>query len=203
MGKFIVLEGIDGSGKSTQVELLCKKLIESQIDCYQTKEPTDLEVGKMIRKILTKQIELNVMAIAPLFVSDRLDHLLNEKEGIIKKIESGQTVVSDRYYFSSYAYHGVDIDMEWVINANSVCANLLKPDVTFFIDVKPELALERISLNRESNDLFETLDRLKEVRENYFKAFEKLKSTEKVIIINGDATKEEITQEMFDKLELL
>lgn len=203
MGKFIVLEGIDGSGKSTQVELLCKKLIDNKVDCYQTKEPTDLVVGKLIRQILTKEVELNMMALAPLFVSDRLDHLLNEKEGIIEKLKFGKTVVSDRYYFSSYAYHGVDIDMEWVINANSVCANLLKPDVTFFIDVTPELALERININRESNELFENLDRLKGVRENYFKAFEKLKSTEKVIIINGNASKEEITQEMFDKLELL
>lgn len=200
MGKFIVLEGIDGSGKSTQVDLLCKRLIGENIDCYQTKEPTDLVVGKMIRQILTKEIKLHMMALAPLFVSDRLDHLLHEKEGLIDKIKAGQTVVSDRYYFSSYAYHGVDIDMEWVINANSVCADLLKPDVTFFIDVSPEIALERIKNNRESNDLFETLDRLKQVRENYFIAFDKLKSSEKVIIINGNNSIEEINQELFDKM---
>ncbi len=203
MGKFIVFEGIDGSGKSTQVELLCKRLLDNNIDCYQTKEPTDLVVGKMIRQILTKQIQLHMMALAPLFVSDRLDHLLNEKEGLISKINSGQTVVCDRYYFSSYAYHGVDIDMEWVINANSVCADLLKPDVTFFIDVSPEIALERIKKNRDSNDLFENLDRLKQVRENYFIAFDKLKSSENVIIINGDNSIEQINQEVFEKLSHL
>lgn len=198
MGRFVVLEGIDGSGKTTQVSALHKLLSSSGVDCYKTFEPTNLVAGKLIRQILTKEVGLHNKALAPLFVSDRLDHLLNENEGLIAKIKAGTTVVCDRYYFSSYAYHGVDIDMEWVINANSICAELLKPDVTFFIDVAPELAFERIKQNRDTTDLFETLDRLKQVHENYLKAFDKLKSTEKIIMIDGNNSQEQITQAMFE-----
>lgn len=199
MSKFIVLEGIDGSGKSTQIDALHQKLTQNNIDCYKTFEPTDLVVGKLIRQILTKEIALDNIALAPLFVSDRLDHLLNENHGILEKIKSKTTVICDRYYFSSYAYHGVDIDMEWVINANSICADLLKPTVTFFIDVSPEIAIKRINENRKSTDIFETLDRLKQVKENYLKAFDKLKSTEKVIIINGDNSKEQVTNDLYEQ----
>lgn len=203
MGKFIVLEGIDGSGKSTQAQSLHNMLINNGIDSYKTFEPTDLTVGKLIRQVLTKEIELHNKVLAPLFVADRLDHLLNENDGILAKLKSGQTVISDRYYFSSYAYHSVDIDMDWVISSNSVCADLLKPDVTFFINVAPEMALERIKENRKSTDIFETLDRLKQVHENYLKAFDKLKSTEKVVIIDGNNSVEQITQNLFDEFTKL
>lgn len=203
MGKFIVLEGIDGSGKTTQVDRLYQKNVDNNINCYQTKEPTDLVIGKLIRQILTGEVKLDNMALAPLFVSDRLDHLLNPNEGLLSILKDDITVICDRYYFSSYAYHGVDIDMDWVINANSVCANLLKPDVTFFIDVSPDIAIERIKQNRDTTDIFETLDRLKQVHKNYLIAFEKLKDSENVVFINGNNTPEQITDDMFNHIKNL
>ena len=200
-GKFIVFEGIDGSGKSTQIELLTQKLKEHQITSYKTKEPTDSPIGSIIHQIMTGRIFTDNKVIAALFVADRLDHLLNNVDGICEKINAGTTVISDRYYFSSYAYHSVDMDMDWVIQANSVCADLLRPTCTVFIDVDPEEAMRRISNGRSKSELFETKERLTLVREKYLEAISKQKDVENVIIINGNNESQQIADEIWQKLK--
>ena len=167
-GKFIAFEGIDGSGKSTQIQLLSEKLLEEKIYFYTTMEPTDSPIGSLIHQIMTGRIKTDNKVIAGLFVADRLDHLLNDVNGIIGKINEGITVISDRYYFSSYAYHSIDMPMEWVIKANSQSSALLKPTVTVFIDVDPDVAVERIAKNRYQQELFEKKSRLIKVREKYY-----------------------------------
>ena len=117
-GNFIAFEGIDGSGKSTQIGLLAERLKKEGVCCYTTMEPTNAPVGSLVRQVMTGRIRMDNKAIAALFAADRLDHLLNEVDGIASKIEEGTTVLTDRYYFSSYAYHSVDVPMEWVIRAN-------------------------------------------------------------------------------------
>ncbi|HAL81034.1 MAG TPA: dTMP kinase, partial [Mucilaginibacter sp.] len=109
---FIALEGIDGSGKSTQVKLLTEKLEQAGHKVYTTCEPTDSPIGKIIRDIFTHKMEADHRTIAGLFVADRLDHLLNKTNGIIKKLEEGYTVITDRYYFSSYAYQSTHMDLD-------------------------------------------------------------------------------------------
>src|SRR5262245_51231307 len=99
---FIAFEGIDGSGKSTQVKLLSEKLKNEGHKVYSTYEPTDSPIGSVIRNIFKHRIEADEKTIAGLFVADRLDHLLNKTNGVLKKIEEGYTVITDRYYFSSY-----------------------------------------------------------------------------------------------------
>ena len=101
---FLAFEGIDGSGKSTQSKLLAEKLKEKGLNVYHTTEPTDSPIGAMIRKIFRHEMEADHRTIAGLYVADRLDHLTNSKNGLIKKLEEGYIVISDRYYFSSYAY---------------------------------------------------------------------------------------------------
>jgi dTMP kinase len=118
-------------------------------------EPTDSPMGSLIHQIMTGRIKTDNKVIAALFVADRLDHLLNDVNGIEAKIEEGVNVITDRYYFSSYAYHSVDMPMDWVIQANEPCKEILQPTVTVFIDVDPDLALERISRNRFQKELFE------------------------------------------------
>ena len=102
---FIALEGIDGSGKSTQIDFLAENLKMAGHKVYTTFEPTDGPVGSLIRNIFNHRIEADHKTIAGLFVADRLDHLTNKTNGILKKMEDGYTVITDRYYFSSYAYH--------------------------------------------------------------------------------------------------
>ena len=183
---FIALEGIDGSGKSTQVKLLAEKMTAAGHKVYATFEPTDGMIGSVLRKILKGQIKADHRVIAGLFLADRLDHLLDEKTGIVKKMQEGYTVITDRYYFSSYAYHGTHMDMDWVIEANKICAQILKPDMNIFIDVPPEICMQRINTGRESAELFETLESLKNVRNKYFETFDKLKDKESIFIIDGN-----------------
>ncbi|MEF9915981.1 MAG: dTMP kinase [Lachnospiraceae bacterium] len=200
-GPFVALEGIDGSGKSTQVQLLIEKMKEENIPCYATMEPTDSPIGSLIHQIMMGRIKTDNKVIAALFVADRLDHLLNDINGIAAKIEEGISVVSDRYYFSSYAYHGVDMPMEWVINANEQSSNILRPTVNIFIDVAPDIAMERIAKNRFQQELFEKKSRLVSVREKYLEAFEKLKNSEIVIIIDGNQSPQEIAKDIWEEVK--
>ena len=189
---FIALEGIDGSGKSTQIEMLADYLKNQGRYVYLTREPSDLNIGKTIRKYLTSELKADNRVIAALFVADRLEHILDDKEGLLKIKADGRDIITDRYYFSSYAYQSVDMPMDWIINANSEAAKLLKPDATIFIDITPEQAMERINTNREETELFENAERLKATRDKYFEAFDKLKESENVIIVDGSGTPEEV-----------
>src|ERR1700749_1131170 len=119
---FIALEGIDGSGKSTQIKLLAEKLTAAGHKVYTTCEPTDGPAGKLARSILKGAIKVDERVIAGLFMADRVDHLTNETNGLVRKLNEGYTIITDRYYFSSYAYHGSHMDMDWVIESNKMSA---------------------------------------------------------------------------------
>ena len=201
-GRFIALEGIDGSGKSTQIKYLSERLKEQGILHYTTMEPTDAPIGSLIHQIMTGRIKTDNKVIAALFAADRLDHLLNDVNGILDKIEEGVTVITDRYYFSSYAYHSVDMPMEWVIQANEQSAHILKPTVTVFVDVDPDIALERIAKNRFQKELFEKKSRLIQVREKYMEAFDRLKDTENVVLVDGNQPPEEVALDIWEKIQL-
>ena len=197
---FIALEGIDGSGKSTQTKLLTEQLTTEGHKVYSTFEPTDNQIGKLIRNILKGNAKADHRIIAGLFVADRLDHLLNDEYGIVKKLEEGFTVITDRYCFSSYAYQGTHMNMDWVIQANSMSAEILRPDINIFIDVSPEVSMQRLHSNRDTIELFETLDNLKLVRAKYMEAFEKLKSVENIFIVDGNRSPDLIAHDICGKV---
>ncbi len=134
-GIFLALEGIDGSGKTTQLQKLTARLAQLNIKHYSTQEPTGGPVGSLIRQILTGRTLADNRVMASLFVADRLDHLLNNVDGISQKIDAGVCVLTDRYYFSSYAYQSVDMDLNWLINANRPIAEILRPNLTIFLDI--------------------------------------------------------------------
>ena len=197
---FIAFEGIDGSGKSTQVKILTKKLEAIGHKVYATFEPTDSPIGKMIRDIFGGRMQGDHSVIAGLFVADRLDHLLNKTNGILKMLDDGYTVITDRYYFSSYAYHGVHISLDWVIEANKLSADLLRPDLNIYIDILPEESMRRINKGRTSTELYETLENLTDVKKVYELAFEKLKNIEKIRIINGAKSEFEIAENIWKEV---
>lgn len=194
---FIAFEGIDGSGKSTQVKLLKEKLEESGLKVYTTCEPTDGPMGKMIRDMFNGRAEADHRIIAALFVADRLDHLLNKKNGILKMLAEGYTVITDRYYLSSYAYQSPYIDLDWVIKANSLSAGLLRPDLNIYIDISPEMSIERLNKGRTSTELYETLDNLTTVRTKYLEIIGLLKDEEEILSVDGDRTHEAIAHEIW------
>ena len=197
---FIAFEGIDGSGKSTQVKLLTQKLEAAGLKVYTTCEPTDGPIGKIIRDIFSHKMEADHRTIAGLFVADRLDHLLNKTNGILKKLEEGYTVITDRFYFSSYAYQSPHVDQDWVIKANSLSADLRRPDLNIYIDISPELSIDRLNKGRESIELYETLENLQNVRDKYFEIMELLKAEEKVLIVDGNREPKIISEEIWDNI---
>ncbi len=197
---FIAFEGIDGSGKSTQVKLLTDNLKKAGQKVYSTFEPTDSPIGSVIRSIFNHRIEADHRAIAGLFVADRLDHLLNKTNGILSKLEDGYTVITDRYYFSSYAYHGAHMSLDWVIEANSLSADLLRPDLNIYIDISPEISMKRLANGRSSMELYETMDNLRNVRDKYLEAMEHLKFKENIFMTDGNRSPELIASDIWNKV---
>lgn len=199
----IAFEGIDGSGKSTQLKLLAASLAEAGHKVYTTFRPTDGPIGRLIRDIFNHKLQADHRTIAALFVADRLEHLLNTSDGLLKKMEEGYTVITDRYYFSSYAYHSVHMPMDWVIAANALSASILRPDLHIFLDIAPELSMERLNNSRSAIELYETLDNLQQVRQKYLEAFELLRGTEQIYITDGSRNPEVIAGDIRRKIASL
>lgn len=197
-GKFIVFEGIDGSGKSTQVKLLTEGLKAEGKSVYQTFEPTNSPIGSVVRNILYGRIDADEKTMAALYLADRLDHIQNDTNGMLKQLEVGKHVISDRYYFSSYAYHVPHVSLDWVIDANSICAELLRPDLIIFIDISTEISLERLTKGRASLDKYENFERISTVRKNYFAAMKRFEGIENIVIVNGNQSMEAVTNDIWD-----
>jgi len=189
---FIVIEGTDGSGVSTQAELLESKLKDTGREVYLTKEPTNGPAGAMIRLALAGRLvkqkdaltsqSFESHTLALLFAADRMDHLYND---IIPKLDIGVIVISDRYYLSSYAYQGIDINnLEWLQAINSQC---LRPDLIIFLDVDAAICYKRMQRRRWHVELFEEQQKLEEVRRGYLRAIEYLaRQRENVVVVDGN-----------------
>lgn len=202
-GKFIVLEGIDGSGKTTQIELLKSKLVTADHKVHTTTEPTDREVGKLIRRILQKEVNVSEETLAALFVADRLDHIQNTHDGISGLLADNVTVISDRYYWSSYAYHGLSMPIPQVVEMNAICDNLLKPDLTIYLDLTAEESMSRIEKRNEKIEKFETLELLQGIRQNYFIAFERHHKNMPIEIVNANQDIESCADQIWNVAKTL
>jgi dTMP kinase len=199
--KFIVFEGIDGAGKSTLIKMLNDRMIDQGMKTHLTAEPTKNYIGKHIREILTGQREGHEKTIASLFLADRVDHLAHSEYGIIQYLDKDVNVLCDRYYLSSYAYHVPHVTLSWVIDANSICADLRRPDYTFFIDISVEESLRRLTASRAQLERFETLERITQVRANYMAAIDRVKQDENIVIIDGARQIDEVLEDIWKYLK--
>ena len=136
--------------------------------------------------------------IAALFAADRLDHIHNALNGILRKLEEGVTVLCDRFYLSSFAYNGGFAPLEWVISLNTPAMEAVTPDLTVFIDLPPEEGMQRVS-RRGDRERYETLERQALIRNNYFALFERFKERERVAVVRSEKDKE-ITQAHIRKI---
>jgi len=202
-GKFIVFEGIDGSGKSTQCKLLHRKMNQFFGSCHLTCEPSERPVGKMIREIFSGKLPMDNLVVAGLFVADRLDHLVNKEDGIINLLGQNTHVISDRYYLSSMAYQSVFAPMEWILKANDQARQMLKADITFYLDLDPEKGMERINHSRDSKEIYEEMENLRSVHHNYQKALEWQKKEENIIVISADQPSEIIETLIWSEVQKL
>ena len=186
-GNFIVIEGLDGCGKSTQIELIKERLETLGRRVYVTAEPTSFETGAYIRRILSESLEKDMYLQSALFLADRLEHITHPEFGIKKHLDEGDTVLCDRYYFSSFAYQGTATDMDWVMNINLGCERILKPDLCVFLDVNPDTCKERIDSVREKPELYEKdVENMRRIRSNFMSVFEKLADTHKIAVIDAN-----------------
>ncbi len=200
---FIVFEGIDGSGKSTQIRLLEEYLTARGHRVLRTAEPSDGPAGKLIRQVFSGAYPADDRVVAGLFVADRLEHILHAENGMRKAQNEGYTIICDRYYLSSYAYQGVHMPLDWVIQANSLAASLLKPDLHIYLDLSPAKALERIRKGREDRELYETMDNLSRVHALYAQLIQDLAGSENIACFNADQQPEILRQNIVDVLDNL
>ncbi len=189
-GKFIVFEGPDGSGESTQAKLLADYLQKKGIDLITTKEPThESEAGQKIAKALKHEIKVEPKEFQELYVLDRKSHLENL---ILPALEQGKIVISDRYFFSTFAFGSLACDFDWLVSINK---DFPFPDLTFVLNVAPEICIERIQKRGKAIEFFETKEKLTKVMATYQKIVQMFPS---VYLIDGERSIEEIHQEIIE-----
>jgi len=160
--KFIVFEGIDGSGKSTQARMLAEALEKRGRMVLLTAEHTDGAAGKLVEEVVRKKQKLDPLALQMVFVADRIDHT----NGVIRPaLDEGVTVVSDRYYGSTVAYGAAVADRKWLLRLNKRVS--VVPDLTFWVDVPAGVAMERMNLRGDERTIFEKTEKLVKVASVY------------------------------------
>ena len=201
-GKLIAFEGIDGSGKSTQISRLAAWLRERGVICHTTCEPTDSDIGKLLRRYLSGEKRADDRTIAALFAADRLEHLTGEN-GICSRLARGETVLVDRYYLSSYAYQSVTMPLDWVMALNAQSVQMQKPDCHIYLDLPVDTALSRIGSRGERTEIFETREKLAAIAKQYETVISLLESKERILCIDANRDADSIARDMITQLKQL
>jgi len=188
MGFFVVFEGLDGSGSSTQAQLLERYFKMKQRAVMSTKEPTNNLIGGLIRGQLTHEWKSSMECLQLLFAADRAHHL--EKE-IIPALRRNFVVISDRYKLSSIAYGSLEADTEWLREINK---QFREPDLTILLKVSPDTCVKRMD-KRHVIELFEKRDKLTKVWDVY-KTF----ASDNVVIIDGERPIDDVFAEVIENV---
>lgn len=194
MSLFIVFEGIDGTGKGTQIARLCHRLEFQGYDVTATREPTDSPYGRRLREIgRTGREGVTAEEEAELYV---LDREIDVRDTIRPALDRGGIVISDRYYFSNIAYQGaLGLSPDWIRTQNQ---GFPEPDLVFLLDLDPKIALERIERGREegTNEGYEQFDYLTRVRENYLAMHDR-----PIVRIDAAQSESEVFQDIWERVE--
>jgi dTMP kinase len=184
-GAFICIEGLDGSGKSTQAKLLVAKLRKSHKALY-TAEPSRGKIGTYIRNsCLYGEKRLSTVVEALLFAADRIEHVENE---VLPALNEGHLVISDRYVYSSLAYQGAaGLSIEWIEKVNM---HALKPDLAVFIDVGTETVMHRLKPQRSVMENIETQQKVRDV-------YLKFVARGDLVRLDGNRTKAEVAEALY------
>jgi dTMP kinase len=197
-GKFIVVEGLDGSGKTVQSRMLAEHLRRNGHSVNLSFEPTNGPIGSIIRQVLLGRIEVEPKTLAAMFAADRLDHVYNPVNGILKHIADGVTEICDRYDLTSYAYQTLIVDEDWVWKLNS---QTIRPDLTIFLDVDPEECYRRLLRSQIDDEMFHDIEHLKEARSRYLEAISVLQERESIVIVKGSGDLNKVKQDVFKVVE--
>jgi len=190
---FITFEGLDGSGKSTQAELLRARLREDGKDVLATREPGGTELGERIRDLVLHGGYVTPWAEALLYAAARAQHV---EEVIRPSLEAGMTVICDRYIDSSAAYQGVarGLGLERVIDLNLTAVNGLTPDRTFLLELDPSNALERVG--RDQDRLEREGDAFRALAASAYKDLA-ARFPERIVVLDGTRAPDDLAEEIY------
>lgn len=202
--RFIVLDGMDGTGKSTQLRMLSDYLTGLGIAHITTAEPSDLPEGKAIRAVLSGAGSPSNGQIAAMFLLDRISH---NREVIAPALSAGKWVLCDRYYTSSLAYQGTDErTFDWVLHANLDCPEIRHPDTCLLFDMDPERSMNRIMTTRRDTptEIFETLEQQRKIRLRYEYMRNILVSQygDSIVTVDADATPDTVFSRILKALDI-
>jgi dTMP kinase len=194
-GRFVVLEGIDGSGTTTQAARLAASLRELGHAVVSTREPSDGPIGVLVRQALTRRlVGLSDRVLALLFAADRLDHLASVVE---PALAAGKVVVSDRYVLSSLAYQGMRLPLAWVEALNAAAR---PADLTLFLEVDPRTAARRRHGRGGTEELFDADEVQRAVARAYGRVARKHARAQRVVRVNGRGAADEVAGEILNRV---
>ena len=191
-GLFIVFEGIDGGGKSTQIQMLSEFFESRGFEVERHMEPTHAVIGSLLWDYMnSKSRSFDPETEALLFAADRIEHGKVIKESL----EKGKVVISDRYKHSSLAYQGAaGVDIDWMQSLNK---HALMPDLVILLDIDPDKSLERVS-DRDKT-VFEENEYLKKVRSEYLRYAKK----SELLVVNAKQSIEEVHEDILGHVKKL
>lgn len=187
MSKFISVEGIDGSGITTQTKLLASYLSAAGKNVLVTEEPTNSMIGMLIKGRLAKEWHPSELCMRFLFAADTANHFHNEIELALKE---GKHIICDRFLFSALAYGAVDFELEWL---EELYKEMPQPDITFFLKISPKTAIRRLGEEGMILKFFERETHLQKVAENYEKLAHKYSN---FFVIDGEKPVQEVHKDI-------
>ncbi len=193
---FIVFEGIDGAGTTTQTRLLVDRLTDAGVTAHLTNEPTNRPIGLLAREILAGTVPAPPDSVAHVFAADRADHVAGS-DGILSLLESGTTVVCDRYKYSSLAYQGLDAGLELVSLLND---RFPDPELLIFVDLPAEVGEERLA-QRDRRDIYENMSFQERVRRRYTEILEELPPWVTLVTVDGTRPAQEVSEKIWEAVE--
>jgi dTMP kinase len=197
-GRLIAIEGLDGSGGTTQVALLATALRARGYQVLVTGEPTRGPIGRLIRQALRGEEPLSDGVLPYLFAADRRDHLDRE---ILPALSAGTWVISDRYLASSLAYQSLAVDFEHVVALNG---QFRLPCLTIMLALSPEASLARVNARGEQIERFEVLETLRRVEQGYARALEWCRAQGAAVAeIDASGSVEEVRAAVWGAVEAL
>jgi dTMP kinase len=187
-GLLVALEGIDGSGTTTQVRRVGEALAARDVAVHATREPSDGPIGRLLREILAgghQPVDATTMGL--LFAADRADHIQRE---VAPALARGAVVLSDRWYHSSLAYQGSEEERGWIAELNR---RALVPALTVFLEVPAELAAARRAADRRPDELYDALAVQRRVATGYREVMAERGAREPIVALDGSRPPDELT----------
>ncbi|MQP34128.1 dTMP kinase [Rhodococcus erythropolis] len=201
-GSLVAVEGVDGAGTTTLISGLVEWLRIRSVGVESTHEPSSGPIGAVIRLAIDQRLKFSGEILALLFAADRLDHLENPVNGMLRELLRGNWVVTDRYVASSFAYQGEAGGPEafqWLAELNR---HIRQPDLTIFVDTDIDVCLERIAKRSGRDELFHRRDALVAARDRYLRVLAEFNVTGEVLVVDGNRSRDEVLADVVERSQV-